>query len=146
MIDFHTHSLLSDGQLIPAEHIRRDFKIPLIIVHGESPVEPVEKGTNRAAIESQVDILAHPGLITLEDVKRAKELDINLEITAKKGHSITNGHVAKIAMEYEAGLVLNTDAHAPGDFFSPSFREIVIIGAGLAQEQIKKVEENIIKL
>lgn len=208
MIDFHTHTLLSDGVLIPAEHIRRayiagykvlgitdhvdfsniefvfnslltminnmkdcnwdikvipgveithipakkiekavqmakDLKIPLIIVHGETPVEPVEKGTNRAAIESVVDILAHPGLILPEDVKRASELKINLEITARKGHSITNGYVAKLASKFNAPMVLNTDTHQPGDLFNKEFRSSVIKGCGLEDEKIIEVEENI---
>lgn len=37
----------------------------LVVVHGETIVEPVEKGTNLAAVRSSdVDILAHPGLLT----------------------------------------------------------------------------------
>ena len=120
----------------------RDLKIPLVIVHGESPVEPVEKGTNRAAIEAGVDILAHPGLIEPVDVKRASELGISLEITARKGHSITNGHVAKIAGEYETLLVLDTDAHAPADFFTPLFRDTVLLGCGLDEKRIILLNQN----
>ena len=126
--------------------IARDLKIPLIILHGESPVEPVEKGTNRAGIKSEVDILAHPGLILPEDVKLAAEKKISLEITARKGHSITNGHVVKMAIKYNAPLVLNTDAHDSSDFFTPSFREAVIKGSGLENEQINKMEKNILQL
>ena len=208
MIDFHTHTLLSDGVLIPAEQVRRayvagykvlgitdhvdfsniefvynsllklmdkmqdsswdiqvipgveithvpvnkiekavqiakDLKIPLIIVHGETPAEPVEKGTNRAAIESEVDILAHPGLILPEDVKRASELNINLEITVRKGHCITNGHVAKLATKFDAPMVLDTDSHQPGDFFTEEYRITVLKGCGLENEQIIKIEKNI---
>ena len=40
----------------------------IVVVHGETIVEPVEPGTNRAAISSSaVDILAHPGIIDIED-------------------------------------------------------------------------------
>ena len=124
----------------------RDLKIPLIIFHGESPVEPVEKGSNRAAIESEVDILAHPGLILPEDVKMASKLNVNLEITARKGHSLTNGYVAKMAVKYDAPLVLNTDAHEPQDFFTPSFIQTIIKGCGLEKEQIDKMERNILQL
>ena len=79
--------------------IAKDMKIPLIVLHGETVVEPLEKGTNRAAIESGIDILAHPGLISEEDVKLAAKLNVNLEITTRKGHSLTNGHVAKLAVK-----------------------------------------------
>ncbi len=34
----------------------------IIVVHGETLVEPVAEGTNLAAVQSDIDILAHPGL------------------------------------------------------------------------------------
>jgi len=43
----------------------------------------------------------------------AAEKGILLEITARKGHSLTNGHVAKLAKKHGAALVLNTEA-VPG--------------------------------
>ena len=44
----------------------------VVEVHGETVVEPVEPGTNRAAIDcDEVDVLAHPGLLTAEDAARA---------------------------------------------------------------------------
>ena len=61
-------------------------------------MEPVETGTNLAAIEAGVDILAHPGLITPEEATLAAERGVALEITTRAGHSLTNGHVA--AMEH----------------------------------------------
>lgn len=161
MIDLHTHTIFSDGDLIPFELVRRaenigykcialtdhmdfssfDYIIPrlvkaakklndlgnikvipgcelthippslmkeavkearkmgakIVVGHGESPVEPVLPGTNSSAIEAGVDILAHPGMITEEDVKKASKKGIILEITARGGHNITNGHVAKLA-------------------------------------------------
>ena len=36
----------------------------IVLVHGETIVEPVPPGTNHQAIEAGVDILAHPGLIS----------------------------------------------------------------------------------
>ena len=49
-----------------------DEAVSLVVVHGESIIEPVEKGTNIAALQCPyVDILAHPGLITLEEAKMA---------------------------------------------------------------------------
>ena len=62
-------------------------------MHGESPVEPVIEGTNRAGIEAGADILAHPGNITEEDARLAAEKGVYLEITARAGHSETNQHV-----------------------------------------------------
>jgi histidinol phosphatase-like PHP family hydrolase len=163
MIDLHTHSLFSDGELVPAEHLRRvetlgyeaiaitdhadssnlDFIIPrivqaaadlnqysstklipgielthippamfpelvakardlgaqIIVGHGETPVEPVMPGTNLAAIKAGVDILAHPGFISREEAEVAVANDVFLELTGRKGHSLTNGYVAKLAEE-----------------------------------------------
>lgn len=195
MIDLHTHSLLSDGVLLPSELVRRaeakgyrywaitdhadvsniDHVVPriasvvrelnnhwnikvipgvelthvppetisglvqkardlgacLIVVHGETIAEPVPPGTNRAAIEAGVHILAHPGLITPEEVRMAARKGVLLEITSRKGHSLTNGHVARLAGESGAALVLNSDAHSPGDFMPESLARKVVQGAGL---------------
>ncbi len=51
----------------------RNRGIRIIIAHGQTPVEPVIQGTNRAALESDIDILAHPGQITREEVILAKK-------------------------------------------------------------------------
>lgn len=206
MIDFHIHSVFSDGELIPAEIIRRaeaigyralsitdhadhsniDLIIPrivkvmkeiqpftnvvllpgvelthvppesipelakearklgakIIIVHGETLVEPVKKGTNRMALQSDIDILAHPGLITEEEVTMAVERSIYLEITSRRGHSLSNGHVAIMALKYGAKLVINTDSHSPGDFISKEFAIKVLKGAGLKDEEIYRVFQN----
>ncbi|HOV13578.1 MAG TPA: histidinol phosphate phosphatase domain-containing protein [Spirochaetota bacterium] len=120
----------------------KDMKIPLIVIHGESPVEPVEEGTNRAAIESCVDILAHPGLIKEEDVKRATELGVSLEITVRRGHSLTNGYVAKMAKKYNTKLVLDSDAHSYDDFLKDYLRQKVMVGCGMEPVQILELEEN----
>lgn len=124
----------------------RDLKIPLIIVHGESPVEPVEEGTNKAAIEARVDILAHPGLIKDEDVKLASESGVSLEISARRGHSLTNGYVAKLAKEYGAGLVLDSDAHSHNDFLTESMKDKILRGCGMESEQIAALDKNTIIL
>lgn len=203
MIDLHTHSFLSDGELLPAELVRRaedkgysviaitdhvdqsnlDFvahrlaelakslnkvmgikTIPgvelthvppvtigeladrarslgakLVVVHGETIVEPVAPGTDHHALEANVDILAHPGLITPEDVKLAAQRGIFLELSARKGHSLTNGHVAKLAMEMGARLVLNTDTHEPSDLITREYAMAVVRGAGLDEEQARAV-------
>lgn len=207
MIDLHTHTLLSDGALLPAELIRRaeaigytaiaitdhidvsnfDFVIPrivkacqkaaeqcnnitvipgaelthinpadipflvnesralgacLIVVHGETIVEPVSPGTNRKALESEIDILAHPGLITDDEVKLAKERHIMLEVSARKGHCFTNGHVVKLAQHYGAPLILNTDAHAPEDLLTCKQAQNIACGAGLTQEDFQHLLQN----
>lgn len=114
----------------------------LILVHGETLMEPVPEGTNRAAIEAGADILAHPGLISLQDARLAKEKGVFLEITARKGHSLTNGHVAKTAVENGVKLVFSTDSHSPSDLVNDKERENILRGCGLTREEIKKVIEN----
>jgi putative hydrolase len=103
----------------------------MVVVHGETPVEPVPPGTNHAALLAGVDVLAHPGLITEDDVKLAAMKNIPLEISARKGHSLGNGRVAALARRFGAPLVLNTDAHAPGDLIDDIFARTVALGAGL---------------
>ena len=206
MIDLHTHSIFSDGALIPSELARRaqhagltglgitdhgdmsniDFIIPrmlevaarlnealdlkivpgielthvppdligemaekarllgakIIIVHGETIAEPVAPGTNHAALRSNIDILAHPGLISEEDAWLASKRGILLEISARKGHSLTNGHVAAMAKKTGAGLALNTDAHEPGDLISEAFARQVAQGAGLCEKDFDAMMAN----
>ena len=112
----------------------------VVIVHGETIVEPVEPGTNRAAIASAyVDILAHPGLIHLEDAYLAAKNGTYLEVTARKGHSLANGHVVKMAREAGATTVLDSDTHEPGDLLTPDFAHKVILGAGIEEQQIPNI-------
>ncbi len=205
MIDLHTHSILSDGELLPYELIKRavdkgyeaiaitdhvdasniDFAVPrlrkalnllkgrlpidviagaeithappsligdlvkearalgagIVVVHGETIVEPVEAGTNRAAIEAGADILAHPGLITEEDLLFAKEKGVALEITARKGHCLSNGHVAKEASRLGIPLVINTDTHSPSDMITKEMAVKILLSAGIAPERIGLVFE-----
>jgi len=194
--DFHTHTLLSDGELSPIELIRRALvnsyhtvaltdhasvgelpriiqettevcalarshwnilAIPgielthvpvhaiaeaakkakelgarIVVVHGETIVEPVEKGTNLAALHSpHVDILAHPGLLTLEEAQLAATNGIFLEISARKGHCLTNGLVASLAQQVGASLLLDSDAHGADDLLTTSLATAVAHGAGL---------------
>ena len=114
----------------------RDLGAPLVVVHGESPVEPVASGTNRAAVECpDVDILAHPGFVTEEEAHLAAIHGVALELTARGGHNITNGHVARIARAAGAKLVVNTDAHTPGDFIDQAQARRVALGAGLSSAE-----------
>ena len=203
MIDLHTHTLNSDGELLPAELWRRaqvmgyrylgitdhvdasnyemvftrlksaalslnrgespylipglEFThlpaaligplatqaralgVPLIVIHGETLVEPVAPGTNRAALEADIDILAHPGLLTLEEAALARERGIFLEISARKGHCLTNGHVARLAQEVGASLIVNTDAHSPGDLITTRQAKRIARGAGLSENAVQNL-------
>lgn len=210
MIDLHTHTLLSDGELLPSELVRRaeaigyeavaltdhadssnlDWVVPrilqvcgdlnrhwrvraipgvelthlppeligplagrarslgahLVVVHGETLVEPVPPGTNRRAIEAGVDILAHPGLLTEEEAALALHKGVLLEISARKGHSLSNGHVARLARKLGVPMVLNTDTHAPGDLISREMALKVAMGAGLGAEDFEGMLANSRKL
>ncbi len=108
----------------------------LVVVHGETVVEPVEPGTNRAAIASpSVNILAHPGLIDPDDARLASERGVFLEVSARRGHSLANGHVVRTALNAGASLVLDSDAHTPEDLLSPELAQKVALGAGLSPEE-----------
>jgi histidinol phosphatase-like PHP family hydrolase len=108
----------------------------LVVVHGESIIEPVERGTNIAALRCPyVDILAHPGLLTLEEAQLAAANGIFLEISARKGHSLTNGHVVQMARLAGAKLLLNSDTHDPSDLLSLNLVHRIAQGAGLNEEE-----------
>lgn len=202
MIDLHTHSLLSDGELLPSELARRyeekgflaiaitdhadmsnvddvacaivrfcrawpkdrikvipgielthlppeQFKkavslarergVRVVVGHGETLVEPVVKGTNRAALEAGVDVLAHPGLISDPDVRLAVRNSVFLELSARKGHCLANGHVARLAVKFGAKMCINSDAHAPSDIPSRDSLEKVALGAGLSGKQARNI-------
>ncbi|MBW1996900.1 MAG: histidinol phosphate phosphatase domain-containing protein [Deltaproteobacteria bacterium] len=206
MIDLHTHSLFSDGELVPSELVRRledlgyeavaitdhadpstiDFILPricevaeelnkaqavrvipgielthippaligpmvervrdlgarIVVIHGESIVEPVAPGTNLAGLKAGADIIAHPGLISLKEASLAVEKDVCLELSARSGHSLTNGHVARTAREAGARLVLNSDAHAPGDLMTKAFARKIAQGAGLPPGSLDELMSN----
>jgi len=113
-----------------------------VVVHGETINEPVAPGTNRAAIEAQVDLLSHPGLISTEDAARAAELGVYLEITTHKGHSLSNGLVAQRARETGAELLLNTDCHISAEILDAKQRRAIALGAGLTSEEVERIWEN----
>jgi len=130
-------------QFMPALVRRsRNLGAKLVVVHGESIVEPVAPETNRMAIESSVDILAHPGLITEEEVLLAKERSVYLELTSRKGHSLTNGHVAQFAHKMGAPMVLNSDTHAPGDIWPATRLHEIVVGAGLTKDDYHSMMKN----
>jgi len=210
--DFHTHSLLSDGELLPVELARRysckgyravaiadhldasniETVIPavvkgtemwnaapetdvrlipaaeithvppsqigalvtearrlgarIVVVHGETLNEPVVAGTNRAALEAGADILSHPGLISEEDAALAAEKGIFLEVTARAGHCLTNGHVVAVARKAGASIVISSDAHVPGDIPGPESAARVGLGAGLSPAELSEIERQMAQL
>ena len=114
----------------------RDLGARVVNVHGETVVEPVEPGTNLAAVSSeQVDILAHPGLITPEEARIAARNGVFLEVSARKGHGFANGHVVRVAQEARARMILDSDAHAPEDLLTREFAMKVALAAGLEEEE-----------
>ncbi len=202
--DFHTHTTLSDGVLLPMELIRRcvvnDYAalgitdhcsastmsrvirevrrdcalaekhwgfsafpgvelthVPaasiselaaearrmgaaLVVVHGQSPVEPVEPGTNLAAVScADVDILAHPGNLTEQEARLAAENRVFLELSSKNGHSLGNGRVARITLEAGAKLLVNSDAHTPDQLLTNERARDVARLAGLTEAQVQQV-------
>lgn len=200
LYDFHTHTFLTDGVLLPIELIRRavsngytaiavtdhlsvsnlDSIIPaiiadcklaedywhiravpgvelthvppevipqlarearqrgarLVIVHGETPAEPVCPGTNLAAAHCpEVDILAHPGPIDAELAELAARNAIFLELSAHVGHCLGNGAVAQAARRAGARLLVNSDAHLPDEVLTEDAALRVALGAGLTPEE-----------
>lgn len=206
MIDLHSHSLYSDGELLPAEALRRaavhgyrylgitdhvdasnfdwvlarlrraaqelnrvsatklipgvefthvppsqigplvqearSLGAALIVVHGETLAEPVAPGTNRAALEADIDILAHPGLLSREEAELAAQRGICLEISARAGHCLANGHVAALARQVQARLVLNTDAHSPNNYLTRERAWLIAQGAGLSPAECEQMFAN----
>ncbi len=124
----------------------RELGARLVVAHGETLVEPVAPGTNRAAIEAGVDFVAHPGLISEQEVKLAAERGVCLEITTRKGHSLSNGHVAGLARKFKAPLLCNTDTHVPQDLVTREMGEKILLGAGLTGDEVKDVFLNSEKL
>lgn len=121
----------------PLARRARELGAGLVLVHGETVVEPVAPGTNAAAVACpDVDILAHPGLLTLEEARQAAANGVYLEITSRGGHCLTNGLVARLARETGARLVLNSDTHAPGDLMDQAMARRVALGAGLTDEEV----------
>ncbi|MCK9604646.1 MAG: histidinol phosphate phosphatase domain-containing protein, partial [Candidatus Omnitrophica bacterium] len=134
---------LPPSQFKPLVKYARDKGIAVIVGHGETLVEPVVKDTNRAAIEAGIDILAHPGLITDADVKLAKEKNIFLEVTSRKGHSSGNVHVVERALELGAKLILDTDSHEPEDIISPEELRKAGLSAGIPEKKLEEIYKDV---
>lgn len=199
--DLHTHTVYSDGELIPAELVRRAMVLghdviaitdhvdmtnvefvasnvakavelvedyikvipgveithvppskidkvarmarkhgaEWVVVHGETVTEPVAPGTNRASAENpEIDILAHPGFITIEEAQIASDNGVILEVTGRMGHNITNGHVVNVARQVGASMVVDSDTHAPENLMTEEAALTVALGAGMTAAEAEK--------
>ncbi|MDY6911303.1 MAG: histidinol phosphate phosphatase domain-containing protein, partial [Chloroflexota bacterium] len=117
----------------------KEMGAQLVVVHGETIVEPVAQGTNMAAARCpHVDILAHPGLLTTDEASFARANGVFVEISARKGHSLTNGHIAKIARTTGADILLGSDAHDEGDLLFESMATAILQGAGLVEGEVEE--------
>jgi histidinol phosphatase-like PHP family hydrolase len=134
------------GQIAGLVRRARQLGARLVILHGETVCEPVALGTNRAGIEAGVDILAHPGLISEEEVRLAASNGVHLEVSARYSHGLGNGRVVSLAREVGAPLVINSDAHAPGDIMTPDWREKVAFGSGLTADEVERINKTMISL
>jgi len=110
-----------------------------VVVHGQSPVEPVEPGTNLAAVSCEdVDVLAHPGDLTEEEARLAAENGVFLELSAKDGHSLGNGRVARVALDAGAKLLVNSDGHTPGQLLTEEKARKIARIAGLMPREVEQ--------
>ncbi len=130
---------LPPEQFKPLARYARAQGIKIIVAHGETTAEPVVKGTNRAALLAGIDILAHPGRISDEDVKLAKQRGVFLEVTCRKGHRDSDAHVIRQALKFGAKLIINSDSHAPEDILTPAQVLKIVTKAGLTRPQIEKI-------
>lgn len=126
----------------PLTRKARAMGAQVVVVHGETIVEPVAPGTNMAAIEAGVDVLSHPGFLSEEEALLAARKGVMIEITGRKGHCLTNGHVAKMALKTGAKMAVNADAHVPGDFLTAEMARFVALGAGLSEEDYRQIQVN----
>jgi putative hydrolase len=131
------------AQGIPdAAKAARDAGAEIVVLHGETPVEPVEPGSDAAAIDCGfVDVIGHPGHISEDEVRRAAENDVFLEISARSGHCLTNGHVAQLGQRLGAKLIVNSDAHSPADLLTAEFQRSVALGSGIDPSCLTNVLE-----
>lgn len=111
----------------------------IVIVHGETVAEPVEEGTNLAAVTcGYVDVLAHPGLMTPEIAELAARNGVFIELSAKLAHAVTNGHVARLARAAGTRMLVNSDNHVL-DFLSERRVREIALGAGLDEADIPAI-------
>lgn len=132
-------SMVRPDRIAGVARAARHAGAQIVIVHGETLSEPVPRGTNHAAIDCrEVDLLAHPGLLAPADAELAAAHDTFLEISGRRGHSLTNGHVAQTAVAAGARLVVDSDAHAPEQLLPYELARSIAAGAGLRPEHVER--------
>jgi histidinol phosphatase-like PHP family hydrolase len=134
------------GQISGLVRRARQLGARLVLLHGETVCEPVALGTNRAGIEAGIDILAHPGIISEEEVRLAAANGVYLEISARFSHGLGNGRIVSLARDAGAALVINSDAHAPSDILTPNWREKVAFGSGLTADEMERINKGMMSL
>lgn len=135
---------IAPGSIARLAKRAKELGADLVVVHGETIVEPVAPGTNRAAVECPfVDVLAHPGFLTEEEAHIAGARGCLIELTARKGHSLTNGHVARVCRSMAALTVINTDTHGPDDLITFERAQQIAAGAGLITSEIVQAVETV---
>ncbi len=130
---------VTPGRIADVAKRARAAGAKIIVVHGETIVEPVEPGTNDAAIDAGITILAHPGLITAAVAKKAAAAGVFLEISGRSGHGFSNGHVARTALEAGAKMVFDTDSHSPRDLMDRAMAMKVMLSAGLTNALAEEI-------
>ncbi len=125
-----------------AVRLARRAGAEIVLGHGETIMEPVLAGTNRAFIEAGVDVLAHPGLITEADARLAARKGVCLEISGRKSHCIANGHVLKVSRLTGARLVFGSDGHQKGDFPTREYAERIARAAGMNADETSRLFAN----
>jgi histidinol phosphatase-like PHP family hydrolase len=112
----------------------------MVVAHGECLMLDVYSGTNAAAVRSRnIDILAHPGLLTRADAFMAARNGVFLELSALVHASYANGHVFHVAQQAGAPIVVNSDAHARDHLLTPRKVAAVIVGAGGTTADVQRV-------
>ncbi len=134
------------GQIAGLVRRARQLGARLVVLHGETVCEPVALGTNRAGIEAGVDIIAHPGIISEEEVRLAVSSGVHLEVSTRFSHGLGNGRIVSLAREAGALLVINSDAHEAGDLLTPNWRERVAFGSGLTADEVERINKTMISL
>jgi putative hydrolase len=130
-------SKVPPAKIADAARRSRQAGAEIVIVHGETLMETVPAGTNHAALEApEVDLLAHPGLLTEEDAALAHAGGKVLELSGRRMHGLTNGHVAARALAAGADLVVNSDAHHFDELISGELARRIAAGAGLSAARV----------
>jgi putative hydrolase len=127
-------------RIATAARAARKAGAQIVIVHGETPLEPVPPGTNHASVDSnEIDVLAHPGILTEQDAELARAHNVALELTPRRGHSWGNGLVAALALRVGAELVVDSDAHDVDQLLTQARARQVALGAGVSPDRVARV-------